>query len=95
MVFFLLIFQIVGRDDTIFNVHGIFGDVTMDVNNNVRHAHSFLLTYNVRFNDTKDVERSTAWLDAVRDYLQQYDDPRVHVYFMTSLTVAQEIANLV
>ena len=84
-----------GKDGTTYNLNSHFGDVTVDENRTVMKAHSFMLAYFVRFDDKPDVERSSAWLNELRDFLLDYDNPHINVYFMTSLTVSQEIAGLI
>ena len=79
---------------TIFQSNTVFGGVQLDQNNTILNANALMFTYHVRFMEDSDKERSTAWLNEVRDYLLDYRDSRIDIYFMTSLTLAQEIVGV-
>ena len=72
-----------------------FGDVKVDTNRSAISVHSFMLVYFVRFHGETDEKRSNEWLNDQRDFLLDYDDPRIDICLLTSLTVAQELAALI
>ena len=79
------------HDGTFYNLVRQIGGVTLSDDNVILSANALSFYYYVRFQRDGDEDRSTEYLNELRDRMFDYRDSRLRIEFRTSLTLEQEL----